>query len=111
MPRSILPRNATTQKFPPNTFCWRCSDSPEGLARPLLETLTASGRPSLRTSLKPSLRDAPSVHRGASPNLGADLRRTLDAAEGEMAKLKDEYLSAEHFLLALLDSGTPRQDC
>jgi ATP-dependent Clp protease ATP-binding subunit ClpB len=31
----------------------------------------------------------------------------IDAAEGEMGKLKDEFLSAEHFLLAVLESGTP----
>jgi ATP-dependent Clp protease ATP-binding subunit ClpB len=31
----------------------------------------------------------------------------MDAAEGEMAKLKDEYLSAEHYLLALLNSKDP----
>ena len=30
-----------------------------------------------------------------------DLRRTLDSAEKEMSKLKDEYVSAEHYLLAL----------
>src|SRR5213079_490436 len=29
------------------------------------------------------------------------LRRTLDSAESEMSKLKDEYWSAEHYLLAL----------
>jgi hypothetical protein len=42
----------------------------------------------------------------ARPHLGADLRKTIDAAKGEMAKLRDEFLSAEHFLLAVLDSGT-----
>ena len=29
----------------------------------------------------------------------------LDGAEKEMAKLKDEFLSAEHYLLALTDSN------
>ncbi len=78
----------------------------EGLARPLLETLGI--RPAeLENQLEAELARRTSVHGGSSPNLGADLRRTLDAAEGEMAKLKDEYLSAEHFLLALLDSSTP----
>ena len=32
-----------------------------------------------------------------------ELRATIDAAEKEMAKLKDEFLSAEHYLLALAD--------
>ncbi len=78
----------------------------EGLARPLLETLAI--RPTeLENQLEAELARRTSVHGGASPSLGSDLRRTLDAAEAEMAKLKDEYLSAEHFLLALLDSSTP----
>ena len=33
--------------------------------------------------------------------IGNELRSELDAAEKEMAKLKDEFLSAEHYLLAL----------
>ena len=53
----------------------------EGLARPLLETLTI--RPAeLENQLEAELARRTSVHGGASPNLGADLRRTLDAAEG-----------------------------
>src|SRR5207248_9772637 len=30
-----------------------------------------------------------------------DLRRTRESAENEMSKLKDEYVSDEHYLLAL----------
>ena len=77
----------------------------EGLVRPLLERLGIQPA-ELKKQLESELSRRASVHGGTSPNLGADLRKTLDAAEGEMAKLKDEYLSAEHFLLALLDSGT-----
>ena len=43
----------------------------------------------------------PKVHGGSQPFVGNELRKTIDAAEGEMAKLKDEFLSAEHYLLAL----------
>ncbi len=35
------------------------------------------------------------------------LKRTLDAAEKEANKLKDDYLSTEHLLLGLLDEGSP----
>ncbi len=41
----------------------------------------------------------------AQTNLAAELLAILRQAEKEMAKLKDEYLSAEHYLLALADSG------
>ena len=78
----------------------------DGLVRPLLERLGMQPA-QLEKQLEAELSRRATVHGGASPNLGADLRKTIDAAEGEMAKLKDEFLSAEHFLLALLDSGTP----
>jgi ATP-dependent Clp protease ATP-binding subunit ClpB len=39
--------------------------------------------------------------------MGNDLRSVLDGAEKEMAKLKDEFVSAEHYLLALTNANTP----
>jgi len=42
---------------------------------------------------------------GGEPFVGADLRKSLDATESEAKKLKDEYVSTEHLLLGLLDSG------
>jgi ATP-dependent Clp protease ATP-binding subunit ClpB len=35
------------------------------------------------------------------------LKKTLDAAEAEAAKLRDEYVSTEHLLLGLLEQGGP----
>ena len=39
--------------------------------------------------------------------LGTELRTVLDSAEKEMARLKDEYTSAEHYLLALSAANVP----
>jgi ATP-dependent Clp protease ATP-binding subunit ClpB len=78
----------------------------DGLARPVLEGLGINPA-QLEKQLEAELSRRATVHGGGSPHLGADLRKTIDAAEGEMSKLKDEFLSAEHFLLAVLDSGTP----
>jgi ATP-dependent Clp protease ATP-binding subunit ClpB len=39
--------------------------------------------------------------------LGNELRATLDAAEKEMSKLKDDFVSAEHYLLALTGRNDP----
>ena len=77
----------------------------DGLTRPLLEKLGVSPA-TLEQQLETELSRRSSVHGGSSPQLSAELRKTIDAAEGEMGKLKDEYLSAEHFLLALADSNT-----
>ncbi|MEP6699655.1 MAG: ATP-dependent chaperone ClpB, partial [Verrucomicrobiota bacterium] len=79
-------------------------DQSEGVTRPLLEKL---GVPvaDLRGRLTQEIEQRPKIH-GANYDvrLGNELRTTIDAAEKEMAKLKDEFLSAEHYLLALIDA-------
>src|SRR5690348_2044932 len=76
-------------------------DQGEGLTRPLLEKIGVSAD-SLRLRLETDLARRPKVSGGVSDlRISNDLRRTLDSAEGEMSKLKDEYVSAEHYLLAL----------
>ncbi|MFZ4597179.1 MAG: ATP-dependent chaperone ClpB [Terrimicrobiaceae bacterium] len=90
----------------PEHFLLALLEQPEGLARPLLEKLGTS--PSeLEGALRDGLARLAKVHGGSLPQLSADLRKTIDAAEGEMAKLKDEYLSAEHFLIALIAGNSP----
>jgi len=81
-------------------------DQGEGITVPILQKLGASPA-ALRDALDADLSRRTTVHGGATPQLGADLRRTIDSAEGEMEKLKDEYLSAEHYLLALLATNDP----
>ncbi len=76
---------------------------PDGLTRPLLEKLGLAPA-TVESALESTLAKRSTVHGGNTPTLSTDLRRTLDAAEAEMARLKDEYLSAEHYLLALLAS-------
>ncbi len=76
-------------------------DQGEGVTRPLLEKIGVSPD-SLRSRLETELARRPKVSGGVSDlRISNDLRRTLDAAESEMSKLKDEYVSAEHYLLAL----------
>ncbi|MEP7078635.1 MAG: ATP-dependent chaperone ClpB [Chthoniobacterales bacterium] len=79
-------------------------DQTDGVTRPLLEKLglTAS---ELRSRLESEVKRRPQVHGSSDVRLGNELRATIDAAEKEMAKLKDEFLSAEHYLLALTESN------
>ena len=89
-------------------------DQTDGVTRPLLEKLGVEPA-ALRSRLEADLARRPKVQ-GASyePRISNDLRRTLDAAEQEMSKLRDEYLSAEHYLLALAadksDAGKALKD-
>jgi ATP-dependent Clp protease ATP-binding subunit ClpB len=71
---------------------------PEGIAAPVLEKIGAA--PALVTSrVEDELRSVPKVS-GAEPYLANRLAKLLDRAEDEAKKLKDEYVSSEHLLLA-----------
>src|SRR5438270_12035247 len=78
-------------------------DQTDGVTRPLLEKVGGNVA-NLRQRLRDELERKP---KGQGDNLnqgiGNELRSTIDAAEKEMARMKDEFLSAEHYLLALAD--------
>ncbi len=79
-------------------------DQNDGVTRPLLEKLGVTVA-NLRAQLEADARRRPQVHGSSDVRVGHELRTTIDAAEKEMAKLKDEFLSAEHYLLARSDSS------
>jgi ATP-dependent Clp protease ATP-binding subunit ClpB len=74
----------------------------DGLARPLLEKLNVR-IPEVEGQLEQELARRPKVSGAAEQYINADLRNVLNQAETEMTRLKDEYLSVEHFILALID--------
>src|SRR5664279_1523555 len=79
-------------------------DQTDGVTRPLLEKMGVTV-PQLRDQLNKELDRRPKIQGGTyDQRISNELRATIDAAEKEMAKLKDEFLSAEHYLLALADS-------
>src|SRR4030095_14629322 len=82
-------------------------DQTDGVTAPILEKLgVAAG--ALRDRLREELGRRPKVHGAVGQlYLGTALRSVLDVAEEEMAKLKDEFLSAEHYLLALTGASVP----
>jgi ATP-dependent Clp protease ATP-binding subunit ClpB len=85
-------------------------DQSDGITQPLLEKIGVQPN-QLRERLAAELERRPKVT-GASVDLrlSNELRSVLDGAEKEMSKLKDEYTSAEHYLLAFSaapPSGVP----
>ncbi|HEY2625900.1 MAG TPA: ATP-dependent chaperone ClpB [Candidatus Udaeobacter sp.] len=79
----------------------------EGLTRPLLEKIGVNAN-QLRDGLRLELERRPKVHGAAVDlRLANELRSVLDGAEKEMSKLKDEFTSAEHYLLALTGANVP----
>jgi ATP-dependent Clp protease ATP-binding subunit ClpB len=79
----------------------------EGITRPLLEKIGVNAN-QLRDGLRLELERRPKVHGAAVDlRLANELRSVLDGAEKEMSKLKDEFTSAEHYLLALTGANVP----
>src|SRR5437764_1716679 len=76
-------------------------DQSEGITQPLLEKIGVQPN-QLRERLTSELERRPKVTGAAVDlRLSNELRSVLDGAEKEMSKLKDEFTSAEHYLLAL----------
>jgi ATP-dependent Clp protease ATP-binding subunit ClpB len=82
-------------------------DQTDGITRPLLEKVGVNAN-QLRDGLRSELERRPKVHGAAVDlRLASELRSVLDGAEKEMSKLKDEFTSAEHYLLALTGANVP----
>jgi len=76
-------------------------DQSDGITQPLLEKIGVQPN-QLRERLASELERRPKVHGAAVDlRLSNEFRSVLDGAEKEMSKLKDEFTSAEHYLLAL----------
>src|SRR5947199_1997553 len=75
----------------------------EGAVPAILSKLGANPQ-QLGGSVQAYLDRQPKVY-GAESYLGARLRRVLEAAWNEMERLKDEYLSTEHILLAIVEEA------
>jgi len=72
----------------------------EGIVGPLLAKLGA--RPeAIQQTVRAELAKLPAVGGGAGQYLGERTRKTLERAQAEAERLKDDYVSTEHLLIAL----------
>ena len=80
----------------------------DGLAKPLLEQAGVSAS-AVQSAAEQALAKLPQVQgSGAAPgqmHITSGLSHMLTRAEQEMQSLKDEYLSVEHILLAMVEEG------
>jgi len=72
----------------------------DGLVAPLLQRIGADPK-LVQARLEDELRKVAQVHGGEGGHLAQRSLKIFDAAEDEAQKLKDEYVSTEHILLAL----------
>src|SRR2546423_8041599 len=74
----------------------------EGVARPLLEAAGVSPQ-GLETALVSEIERLAKLRGSAQPYLSNDLNLVLEQADREAQQLKDDYISTEHLLLALVE--------
>ncbi|MEO6796955.1 MAG: ATP-dependent chaperone ClpB [Candidatus Dormibacter sp.] len=98
-----LAHESQHQEILPEHLLLALLQQPEGTVSPLLQRLGADPA-ALNSELKTQLDRLPKVY-GAETYLGSRLKRLLDSAWTEMERLKDEYLSTEHLLLAIADEA------
>ncbi|MFN2540737.1 MAG: ATP-dependent chaperone ClpB, partial [Chthoniobacterales bacterium] len=102
-----LASNSNHQELTNEHFLLTLLDQSDGITQPLLEKIGVNPN-QLRDRLLTALNRLPKVTGAAVDlRLSNELRNVLNAAETEMSKLKDEYTSAEHYLLALSDAKIP----
>ncbi|HST30759.1 MAG TPA: Clp protease N-terminal domain-containing protein, partial [Chthoniobacterales bacterium] len=101
-----LASQSNHQEITNEHFLLSLLDQSDGITRPLLEKIGVQPN-QLRDQLLAELNRKPRVTGAVDVRLSNELRTVFDAAEKEMAKLKDEYTSAEHYLLALSGSSVP----
>jgi ATP-dependent Clp protease ATP-binding subunit ClpB len=75
-------------------------EQPEGVVGPLLAKL-GTRREAIQQALRAELAKLPTVTGGSGQYLGERTRKALERAQAEAERLKDEYVSTEHLLLAL----------
>src|SRR5437899_2195561 len=102
---AALARSLRQQAIEPEHLILALISQEGGVGRTLLERAGVSVQ-ALEPALVSVVERLPRVSGGGQPYLSAELQKALDEAEQEAEKLKDEYISTEHLLLALAGTKT-----
>ena len=82
------------------------SEQPEGIVPAVLRKLEVDPA-AIARQIRSELGRAPQAYGGSQPALSPRVRTVADKAQAEADRLKDEFVSTEHLLLAIL-SEAPR---
>jgi ATP-dependent Clp protease ATP-binding subunit ClpB len=75
-------------------------EQPEGVAPAVLRKMNADPADLART-MRNEIARGPQAYGGAQPGISQRLKLVMDLAEAEAGRLKDEYVSTEHLLVAI----------
>jgi ATP-dependent Clp protease ATP-binding subunit ClpB len=97
-----LARDRGQQAVEPEHLLLALLSQDEGVGRTLLERAGVSVQ-ALEPALVSAVENFPKVSGGGPPFISPSLNTSLEQAEKEAERLKDEYISTEHLVLALAD--------
>ncbi len=100
-----IARDRSHQELRPEHLLAALLEEREGTVAAVLQKLGVDGNALARAS-ESALASLPRVQ-GGSAYLGPDLRAALDRAETHSERLKDDFVSVEHLLMALADASPP----
>src|SRR5450759_3047430 len=95
-----LARSGGQQAVEPEHLLLALLHQEEGVARTVLEGAGVSVQ-ALEPALVSTVERFPKVSGGGQPYISPSLNTSLEQAEQEAGRLKDEYISTEHLVLAL----------
>jgi len=93
------------QELKPEHLLWAFLNQEDSVVNAVLSKI-GSDPAKIRTEVEKALEVLPRVQGGGDVYISAQLRQIVNRAEKEAKKLKDEYISAEHLLLAFLKEGS-----
>ncbi|MCC7345436.1 MAG: type VI secretion system ATPase TssH, partial [Deltaproteobacteria bacterium] len=91
------------QQVEPDHLLLALVDQDEGLVKPILQRLGVHLGP-FREALLKDIEKFPKVSGSSGEYLSQNLKKILESAHQEATKLKDEFVSTEHLLLAIVDT-------
>lgn len=98
------------QEMKPGHILLALLDQADGMVRPFFDK-TGVGATVVQSKVQESLDREPKVQGGSGQiYLSGELREIMAQAEKEKSALKDEYLSAEHAILAMAEKKSPVQE-
>jgi ATP-dependent Clp protease ATP-binding subunit ClpB len=105
--QNLAYQNSNQELDTPHLFLALATET-DGLVQPLLQKLGVTPA-ALVNDLQREIASRPKVSGISSSDLfpSQSLKKTLDSAEAEAARLRDDFTSTEHLLLALLNEGGP----
>jgi ATP-dependent Clp protease ATP-binding subunit ClpB len=99
-----LARRANNPQIEPEHLLAALVEQREGVVPEILRKMSIDPA-AVAADARAELGKAPSAYGGAEPSLSPRLRAVADFAEQEANRLKDEYVSTEHLLVAMASEG------